>query len=252
MNNTVNYKKLYIREKRECVDKVNRILMIGTLILLILLTLLFIVQVRLEDSNLEKEALNSKIKIFETELSIDETLINTLLYEVSDNKVLINALEYKANNINYSLDKVIEQLKSMYYSEDIPLTYNQQTFIYKMCNKYDLDYSMFIGLIELESNFDSLAIGYNKYSQDIGLCQINNKNEQWIEKELNKQLDLFNIYDNIEAGAFMLNHYRSDTDTMTLSKYNKGSNGLRKWYNKYGTYESEYSKLVLAKASKYR
>lgn len=153
--------------------------------------------------------------------------------------------------------KIIDKLNSMFYIDDIPLTLNQQEYIHRICSKYDINYKLFIGLIDLESSFDIEAVGINRNkkgvitSVDKSLCQVNSKNEKWIEQNLGRELDLMNFYDNIDAGAWIFNYYKENSIYHTLTNYNKGREGASKYYNEHGTYKSYYAILVLERMSKY-
>lgn len=151
------------------------------------------------------------------------------------------------------LNKVIEHIDKTFYIENIPLSLNQQRYIHKLCDKYNLDYELVLGLIDLESNFKMDAVNHNTNGTiDAGLFQVNSGNWDWMEDELERKLNMYNFKDNVDSGMFILNHYKDDNIYRHLTNYNRGMAGARNYYEKYLTYKSKYAKVVLQRSEQYK
>ncbi len=148
--------------------------------------------------------------------------------------------------------------RAIQISEDTPLNLQTAIEIVKYSNKFDLEISLILGLIELESNFKQYEVGA---SQDRGYMQIIPSTEKWLFDEYGALLEfdydpskIFEADYNIGLGSLYLYHlkerYGRDKDRI-LSEYNRGPYNLRKYYARYLTYETIYSKTVKARSQKY-
>jgi len=130
------------------------------------------------------------------------------------------------------------------YCDAVPLTLGQQLHTQEMCKKYDLDYPLMLGLMEVESSFDETADSGWAY----GLCQIGYINE--LEMASNG-LDIYRTADNIEAGCLILSDLMSRHSlTESLMAYNMGEYGAEEYWLE-DIHENEYSKAVLEAAHKW-
>lgn len=58
-----------------------------------------------------------------------------------------------------------------YFREDVPLSYDLQDALHTACVRYDIDYAVALGLIEVESGFQPDIV--NAYEDCYGLMQLN-------------------------------------------------------------------------------
>lgn len=127
-----------------------------------------------------------------------------------------------------------------------------QEYAYNKCVEVDIPYEVFMALMWNESKYDTDALSQD--GMDCGLCQIRKSNHNWIEKELGRDLDFFNPYDNIDASIFMLTHYRDNYNPDNLNTllmiYNMGPSGAKKCWDS-GYYSTKYSRAILNKAQEF-
>lgn len=86
-------------------------------------------------------------------------------------------------------------------------------------------YALIMAVIEHESHFDPLAVSA---TNDHGLMQINAGNHSWMRKVFGNEWDVYNPYDNINAGVYMLSmlYERHGKDVSeTLLCYQCGEGG---------------------------
>lgn len=105
--------------------------------------------------------------------------------------------------------------------------------------------SLMLALAEVESGFNFDAVSK---TGDHGVMQINERNHEWLEKELGIT-DWLDVRQNTEAACFIINWLRAnykDCEDVSccLMAYNMGIGNARKLWEQ-GIYESEYSKKVL-------
>ena len=98
-----------------------------------------------------------------TELTTEESVIETELeteteFETTETEELIVEIE-------------VVEYEPVYYREDIPLDANLQSTLYLVCVETNIDLNLMLGLIQLESNFNTEAI--NNYEGCYGLMQLN-------------------------------------------------------------------------------
>lgn len=132
------------------------------------------------------------------------------------------------------------QLKNEYYIPGIELSQELQRHTYLLSKIYNVDYSLIISIMWVESRFDPQALNTanSNGTYDIGLMQINSTNIEWVNELAGRELDLYNPYDNIEAGILIYSTYKnywkdkvSETELLqrhTLLTYNRGLGGFKK------------------------
>ncbi len=154
------------------------------------------------------------------------------------------------------------QMKTCKKAKDIssatPLDFNTSLILVDYANRYEMEVSLLLGLMELESNFKQYEVGT---AQDRGYMQIIPSTEKWLatafSEELGFEYDPERIYEpeyNIGLAVVYLNTLKTaygDNYDRILSEYNRGPYNLRKYYEKYATYETTYSRVVLSRANKY-
>lgn len=139
-----------------------------------------------------------------------------------------------------------------------PLDYDAALVLIKYADEYDLNPSLILSVIEVESHFNQWEVGS---SRDRGFMQIIPATEKWLAKDFGKSIGLnYNpdrIFDpeyNIGLAAAYLNflkeNYGEDYSRI-LSEYNRGPSNLKRYYKKYGTYSTSYSRKVLHAEKKY-
>ncbi len=106
---------------------------------------------------------------------------------------------------------------------------------------YEIPVELVLAVIECESSYRPTA----KNGSCRGLMQINTINLDWLEKDFGRQLDLYDIEDNIWAGTYILAGYYHEYDLhRALMAYNGGQGYMRKMVRK-GYTSSKYSRKVV-------
>lgn len=59
-----------------------------------------------------------------------------------------------------------------------------------------------VTIMEIESGFDEDLIGHNPTTKDYGIMQVNSSVIETAEKELGVEIDVLNLYDNVNAGSW--------------------------------------------------
>ena len=137
-------------------------------------------------------------------------------------------------------------------AEGTPLDYQSALTLVEYADQYDLNPSLILSVISVESNFNQWEVGS---SRDRGYMQIIPATEKWLAQDFGHELGLkYNperIFDpeyNIGLAAAYLNllkeNYGADYDRI-LSEYNRGPSNLKRYYQKHGTYSTSYSRKVL-------
>lgn len=136
-------------------------------------------------------------------------------------------------------------LEQGYFSEAIPLSFENQDFLQTACREFDIPYSIALAMVERETQFQNVA---GDGGESIGYMQV--KPACHADRmELLGVTDLWDPYGNFRVGcsylAELLGKY-GDMD-MALMAYNMGpSRASRAWER--GEYQSEYSREVIDRA----
>lgn len=151
------------------------------------------------------------------------------------------------------LDLILFQDNLIIY--DIPLNDKIQNYIYKICEKYEIEYELVLAVINHESNFNTDLISYNKdkngniLSYDQGLFQINNIYEDWYAELAGlEDFNTLDIYDNIRMGIAGLTYYLNRWDgkeIQALNEYNMGIAGYKKYRIKTKKISRSYDRKIL-------
>lgn len=144
---------------------------------------------------------------------------------------MLNTSETSEGNVNIQTqtescenDIVVEPTTETFWKPYgfIPLDYELQEKIYKLCNKYEYEYDFVLAIMRTESGFDVDVVGDNGNS--IGLMQIQ---PQWWQALADKNsLDIYNPVDNVHLGIIILNTFIEENDgdlTKALKQYNSGN-----------------------------
>ncbi|WP_042349766.1 transglycosylase SLT domain-containing protein [Bacillus massiliigorillae] len=118
-----------------------------------------------------------------------------------------------------------------WYSKSIPLTYNEQKYLYDLCVMRGLDYKEMLAVIKHESSFNKKAMSGSNY----GYFQINKVNHATLAKKLKTKVAPYDPYVNMNWGTYMMadltNKYKKKglkgnaLRDAVLSAYNKGEGG---------------------------
>lgn len=116
------------------------------------------------------------------------------------------------------------------YDTDIPLSYDQQMDIQKICNEYDVCYELVLAIAERESRFTPDAVN----GACLGMCQLN-KNyfdvEDFYDPVQNAEgciKYLRDLFDELNDDGYVLDRYHGDSkakyryENGLMSKYAKG------------------------------
>lgn len=203
----------------------------------------------------------TKVKSFVIIVLILMAILVALLNPSDASSVEINV---SGDILTLEWEKYIEDNK-YYYNELIPLDEEIQQFTYELAKQYDIEVELIFAVMKCESDFNQSCKSYNsKINYDIGIMQINSRNikKGWVTSLLGREVDVENnIYDNIEGGVAILNHYLHAWDgcgysddrvlRMGLNSYNFGVAGYKRYMNRGNNWNSWYyaKKILKAKES---
>ena len=153
------------------------------------------------------------------------------LIEVKQTAEFINAQQ----NANFERIKAIEISKPNVttlpdkapYLRDIPLSDELQRFTYETAAEYGVNYDLMLAIMQTESQFKNVV---SDNGEDIGLCQINTVNAEWLYQEHG----IYNLMDerqNIEACAVILSKLQGqfDDENHVVMAYNLGASKAEKY-----------------------
>lgn len=107
--------------------------------------------------------------------------------------------------------------------------------------RYDIPVELILAVIETESTYRPDA----KNGSCRGLMQIHMVNLDWLERDFGREIDLYDIEDNVYAGSYILAGYYHKYDIhRALMAYNGGQGYMRKMVRK-GYTSSKYSRKVV-------
>jgi len=113
------------------------------------------------------------------------------------------------------------------YKRDIPLSDELQEYTYQTAQKYNVDYDLILAIMQTESQFNNVI---SDNGEDVGLCQINVINAEWLYKEYGLY-NLMEEHQNIEACAVILNKLsdKFDSENAVIMAYNLGEGKAKKY-----------------------
>lgn len=131
------------------------------------------------------------------------------------------------------------------YSDEVPMSYGYQAAMQDACRRYGVNYTIMLGIAEVESNFDFEADSGLAW----GIMQIAPINYDWL---LENGIDATTYSGNIEAGVFMFKTLKDKyRDThKALMAYNCGEYGASLLWDE-GYEQSNYSRAVMEAASRW-
>jgi len=135
---------------------------------------------------------------------------------------------------------------------DIPLQKEYQAYIYYMCKKYNVSFELALSVAHTESWFNPKK---ESNTGDVGLFQINKITVEKISRGINRRIDPYNIWDNINGGVWYLGYlqnywsrqgYRSKRlEELTLISYNRGIRGTYQYMKEKDITENGYATEAL-------
>lgn len=154
----------------------------------------------------------------------------TLVYGVYDDRIFTQEM---------SLDWGVGDLDFVPLQCGMP--YEEQEFLFYLCNGYNIDFCLVMAVIQTESEFDASVVSV---TNDYGLMQINETNHEWLTETLGVT-DYLDPYQNMRAGCYILRKLfeRYQDTELVLMCYSMGENGAsRLWEN--GIYSTGYTEKV--------
>lgn len=145
-----------------------------------------------------------------------------------------------------------------FYIKSIPLSLEQQKIIYNTCQEYNVDYTLILAILKVESNFQIHSVNHNTNgTTDSGIAQINSAYYETYASRAHIPLSEFNpclFQHSIRALCgqinYLANYYQQkDLDLTTktiyiLNSYNMGTVGYEHFIHKKGYISRYYDKKV--------
>lgn len=132
-----------------------------------------------------------------------------------------------------------------------PMSSSYQRWLDKKCKKYGISTNVVLGVMKVESNFNSKSIGDR--GRSVGLMQIQKRYHTKRMRKLGAK-NLLNSYDNAKVGVdYLAELYKSNGRNWhkTLMAYNGGQNYANRNVRR-GIYSTTYSRKVMSKAYYYK
>lgn len=138
-----------------------------------------------------------------------------------------NAINERIKALEISEGNYTTQQADTPYLRDIPLSDELQSYTYQTAIEYGVNYDLILAIMQTESRFQNVV---SDNGEDIGLCQINVVNAEWLYQEhgINNLMD---ERQNIEACAIILNKLSGqfDEETHVVMAYNLGAGKAEKY-----------------------
>jgi len=142
--------------------------------------------------------------------------------------------------------------------ESTPLDEVTASILVHYNEEMDVPLSLILSIIDIESKFSQYEVGAH---QDRGYCQIVPSAEKWLTKTYGHRIginyDPSRIFEpeyNLGLGVLYIHILSKAYDNdfhRVLSEYNRGPYNLEKYYKTHGTYQTDYSRMVLNNQQKY-
>ena len=126
---------------------------------------------------------------------------------------------------------------------DVKMLLTEQEYLFYLCNGYDIDYSLMMAVIQVESDFDKELVSS---TNDYGYMQINKMNHAELTKVLGVT-DYLDPEQNMRAGCYIFRKLfeKYQQPNLVLMAYNMGETGAKRLWRE-GIYETEYTQKVFA------
>ncbi len=232
----------------------------------VILFALMLITVLMQNSKMNDQITHLNMN---NERLIDEMAqINTLNNEIAQlenenfiiGRVLLEEKEvadsYRAIVGDHAQTDLVAQAKEI--ENKTPLDFETAYIVAKNSDTFNLNASLILSVMELESNFKQFEVGG---ADDRGYMQIIPSTEEWLAdaygEEYGLNYDPERIFEpeyNIGLASIYLSllqrSYGNNYDRI-LSEYNRGPYNLKEYYLENRTYETTYSRVVLSKEHKY-
>ena len=190
---------------------------------------------------------------YNNDKEIQRAQVNSEVLIAAQNKIIDVGTKLP---VTASRSSIVQSVASQPVTEgfkqyNIRLPLEQQQYAYNICQKYGIQYELFLAIMYKESGFNPNAVGGgNSY----GLCQIHVSNHA----NLRSKLGLTNFldpYDNMTAGAYLLSSYFGSArkvvsgdavEVYALNSYNMGEGVYFSTCYSKGILNREYSNSVIA------
>lgn len=145
---------------------------------------------------------------------------------IGEQKALQETIETQRTELSRTISELQSQIEDMKFKPlDIPLAPELQEFTYYKSLEAGIEPEIMFAIMHYESGYDMDAVGYNTNgTRDVGLCQINETNWDWLAAEG------INVHDpkgNIRAAIYILSGYHASYPIdKALAAYNAGKAGM--------------------------
>lgn len=140
---------------------------------------------------------------------------------------------------------------------DVPLSQELQDYTREICEEYDVDVEIILGIMKTESDFRHNVSSKNNIGgkRSVGITQLNENHVNWYrELTQNNSFNINNIKDNIKGGVLVYHNYKSywqkqgyegeELISRSLLAYNRGVNGSKKYIKKNGINHNYVTKVL--------
>lgn len=126
---------------------------------------------------------------------------------------------------------------------DVKMLLTEQEYLFYLCKGYDIDYSLMMAVIQVESSFDNELVSS---TNDYGYMQINKMNHAELTKILGVT-DYLDPEQNMRAGCYIFRKLfeKYQQPNLVLMAYSMGETGAKRLWRE-GIYETEYTQKVFA------
>lgn len=148
-----------------------------------------------------------------------------------------------SEEIGPEADQEPEEEQRFYY--DIPLSHQLQDVVFLEAERWNVPPELLLAMMDQESDYRTDAVSN---TGDFGIMQINEVNHQRLRDEIGVT-DFMDPAQSIACGAYMIGELLEKYDGdmhHALTAYNRGEGGAQTYYRSYGTYETEYSRNIVA------
>lgn len=162
----------------------------------------------------------------------------------------LQSVQAQADELAFALNEDLDALKARQRAYELARQAGTDSvwvdYAWDKSVEYHVDPLLTLAVIEQESGWNAKAVNVNSdSSRDYGIFQINERTWPSLAKALNLT-DPLDPRQNIKAGVYRLAYLsrQYETTAAVLTSYNRGEEGLRKWYVSRGTVRSPYSDEV--------
>lgn len=156
-----------------------------------------------------------------------ETEVLAAIEQAKSNPRMVTPFDEEEGPTEMPSIETLSCVKPAFKTLNIPLEDEYQRFVFDCSDAYNVNPFLILALMESESSFEVDAKGDwdedgygNRYYKSYGLMQINKVN--WDRMERDYSLDVFEPFDNIEAGIIIFKEGLTDSLTESIMNYKCG------------------------------